>query len=99
MQMSLYVKLLMFYDHKYMRQLLQVNVLSSFNHLVPNRCSHIYLIPKETTHFCFSISNVNVNVFLSKFRMSSMCLLEYTAHSCQVDLTQDVLNISTHCRF
>ena len=30
MQMSLYVKLLIFYDHKYMRQLLQVNVLSSF---------------------------------------------------------------------
>ena len=29
-----------------------------------------YWMPKETTHFCFSISSVNVNVFWLKFLIS-----------------------------
>ena len=55
-------------------------------------------MPKETTctHFCFSISSVNVNVFLSKFHMTST---EYTVHSCNVNSIQLVSNISTGCSY
>jgi len=42
----------------------------------------------------FSISNINV--FLLKFHMSNTCLLEYTVHSCQVDLKS---NSSTGRRY
>ena len=47
-------------------------------------CTGIYWMPKETTHFCFSISSVIV-----------FWVLEYTVHSCQIDLTQHMSNILT----
>jgi len=43
---------------------------------------------RNSTLLLFSISSVNVNVFWLKFHMSITWPLEYTVHSCQVDLQQ-----------